>query len=148
MSRVCIKDRVCKECGKEFAGDRFTCPQCRYKTVKASGKFGRKYHHDYYHKFLKVASEPRETKGDVKQEMRRAALARQAERIHGEMEAITSAGLDPATALYHDYCVVLQSRTSSTYHNTPAGGGNETPCTNGKILVQNRNEAGWTKRTG
>ena len=97
MSRACIKDRVCKECGKEFAGDRYTCPQCRYKTVKASDKFGRKYHHDYYHKFLKVDSEPRETRGDVKQEMRRAALARQTERIHREMAAIIAAGLDPAT---------------------------------------------------
>ena len=137
MSRACIKDRVCKECGKEFVGDRYTCPQCRHEKVKASGKFGRKYHHDYYEKFLKVDSEPRETKGGVKQQMRRAALARQTERIHREMAAITSAGLDPATALCHDYSVVLQSRTSSTYHNTPAGSGNETPCTNGKILVQN-----------
>ena len=95
MSRVCIKDRICKECGKEFAGDRYTCPQCRYEKVKASGKFGRKYHHDYYRKYLKVDSAPRETKGDVKQEMRKAALARQTERIRREMKAIIAAGLSP-----------------------------------------------------
>ncbi len=95
MSRVCIKDRICKECGKAFTGDRYTCPQCRHKTVKASGKFGRKYHHDYYEKFLKVDSEPREIKGDVKQELRREALARQTERIHREMKAISAAGLSP-----------------------------------------------------
>ncbi len=97
MSRACIKDRICKECGKEFVGDRYTCPQCRYKTVKASGKFGRAYHHAYYDKFLKVDSEPRETKSDVKDELRRAALARQTERIRGEMAAIRQAGLDPDT---------------------------------------------------
>ncbi len=95
MSRVCIKGRICKECGKEFAGDRYTCPQCRYKNVKASCKFARKYHHDYYHKFLKVDSNPRETKGDVKDELRREALARHTERIHGEMAAIIAARLSP-----------------------------------------------------
>ena len=102
MSRVCIKDRVCKECGKEFTGDRWTCPQCRYKTVKASGKFGAEYHHKYYRKFLKVDSEPRETKGDVKDELRRAALARQTERIHREMAAITAAGLSPTESTVAD----------------------------------------------
>ena len=72
MSRACITERVCKECGKEFVGDRFTCPQCRHEKVKASGKFGAEYHHDYYEKFLKVDSKPREIKGDVKQELRKA----------------------------------------------------------------------------
>ena len=95
MSRVCIKDRVCKECGKEFVGDRYTCPQCRYKTVKASGKFGAEYHRKYYDRHLKADSKPREPKGDVKQEMRREALARQTERIHREMAAIIAAGLSP-----------------------------------------------------
>lgn len=102
MSRVCVKDRVCKQCGKAFVGDRYTCPQCRHENVKAGGKFGWKYHHDYYHKFLKVDSWPRETKGDVKQEMRRAALARQTERIHGEMAAIIAAGLSPTESTVAD----------------------------------------------
>ncbi len=85
------KDRVCKECSAEFVGDRFTCPQCRHRKVKASGKFGAEYHRKYYRKYLGADSKPREPKD----ELRRTALARQTERIHREMAAIRQAGLDP-----------------------------------------------------
>ena len=38
MKKACIKDRVCKECGKGFSGDRWTCPQCRSNSVRALTK--------------------------------------------------------------------------------------------------------------
>ena len=92
------KDRVCKQCSAEFVGDRFTCPQCRHQTVKASGKFGAEYHRKYYRKYLGAGSKPREPKN----ELRRAALASQTERIHREMKAIRQAGLDPDSSTMGD----------------------------------------------
>jgi len=140
MRRVCIKDRVCRICGREFRGDRFKCPQCRYREAKATGKFGADYHRKYYKRYLRVDSPPRPKKSDPKDLHRSDALAKQTRRIHAEMAAITTAGLDPATALFRDYGVILHSLTSSKYTGTIPGGESETPCTNGKILVQDRDK--------
>ncbi len=125
------RDRVCTVCSKDHWHGENMCITCRNEQQKKRRGviYKKRKEHPWYSK-------------------RQKRLAAHAERIEREIKAIISAGLDPATALYHDYSVVLQSRTSSTYHNTLPGGGNETPCTNGKILVQDRNEAIEKKRIG
>ena len=114
MNRVCIKDRVCKLCGSEFKGDRFKCPQCRYREVKAKGKFGADYHRKYYQKHLKVDSPLRPEKFDPKDLHRQAALAKQTKRIHAEIAIIRAAGYSPEATRFGDYSVVLQSRMRSS----------------------------------
>ncbi len=113
------RDRVCTVCSKDHWHGENMCIKCRNAQQKKrrGNTYVKRKENQWY-------------------SQRQKRLAAHAERIEREMAAIRQAGLDPATALYHDYCVVLQSRTSSTYHNTLPGGGNETPCTNGKILVQ------------
>ena len=95
MRRVCIKDRVCRICGREFRGDRFKCPKCRYRETKATGKFGADYHRKYYKRYLSADSPPRRKKSDPKDLLRQAALAKQTKRIHAEMAAIREAGYSP-----------------------------------------------------
>lgn len=93
-----LKDRVCKDCDKNFFGDRNFCPQCRYKREKAVGKFGAEYHRTYYHRFLSASSKFRQRKRTKNNELRTIALAKASSRIAAEITAIRSVGLHPSEA--------------------------------------------------
>ena len=88
---ACVIERVCHQCGKEFIGERNTCPQCRNQQHLLEGKFGPTYQKQYYHR--------RDDKGVVgpmqQAPGRAAALEKHQRRIRHNIEAITRAGFDP-----------------------------------------------------
>jgi hypothetical protein len=95
-----VIDRLCRECGKKFVGERNTCPACHNLARRKNGKFGAEYHRNYYHKrYSKSAM--LHNQGDLTKqgpiaELRKATFEKQKFRIRAELAAIVCAGLDPA----------------------------------------------------
>jgi hypothetical protein len=92
-------DRKCTECRKSFIGERNICPPCRNRKRRQQGKFDKRYHRNYYRKFLSKAALLRR-KGDLSKRKevagpRKEAFEKQKHRIHEEIRAIQKAGLDP-----------------------------------------------------
>ncbi len=86
------RDRVCTVCSKDHWHGERMCIKCRndqQRKRRRGNTYIKRKEHPWYSK-------------------RQKRLAAHAERIEREIKAIRQAGLDPATALYHDYCVVLQ----------------------------------------
>ena len=88
---VCVAERVCLQCGKEFVGERNTCPQCRSQQWRTEGKFGPDYQKQCYRRRDKnaVAQPMQQAPG------RAAALEKHQQRIRHNIETITQAGFDP-----------------------------------------------------
>jgi len=97
---MCVIDRICRECGHKFIGERNICPPCRNKARRKTGKYNAQYHRRYYHsKYSKMAllhNEGDMTRKGKIAELRKAAFEKQKCRIRAEMIAIMRAGLDPA----------------------------------------------------
>jgi len=96
----CVIDRICRECGHKYIGERNICPPCRNKARQKNGKFNAQYHRNYYHKLYSKRAllrnqGDRMRKGPVG-DIRKAAFEKQKCRIQAEMTAIMRAGLDPA----------------------------------------------------
>ena len=92
----CFMKRVCKRCGKDFIGERNTCPQCRYAKQKATGKYGKKYHRRYYKKFLSktaISQNDKPKKSGTIPDKRRAAFEKQKRCIEAEIASIEAVGM-------------------------------------------------------
>lgn len=96
---MCVMDRVCRRCGREYIGPRNICSKCRNEQWRSKGKFNKQYHRNYYHK--KLSKKTRHVKSRGRRRFkdphgkRRAAYDRHMQRIWREMQAIREAGLDP-----------------------------------------------------
>jgi hypothetical protein len=97
LNGACRIDRICKECGRKYIGERNICPTCRDKGRHE--KFGATYHKRYYHRNLSKSVIQKENDQPAKQgqmaQLRKAAFEKQKARIRAEMAAIVCAGLDP-----------------------------------------------------
>jgi hypothetical protein len=95
---ACAIERLCRECGKKFVGERNICPPCRNLARAKTGKFNADYHRDYYHrKYSKAVMqqddplfESLETAGP-----KRKAFLMQKDRIRCQLAAIAQARLSP-----------------------------------------------------
>jgi hypothetical protein len=94
-----VIDRLCRECGKKFVGERNTCPACHNLARRKNGKFNAEYHRAYYHRrYSKSAM--LHNQGDLTKqgriaELRKAAFEKQKTRIRNELLSISIAKLDP-----------------------------------------------------
>jgi hypothetical protein len=96
---MCVIDRICKECGKIYIGDRNICPTCRNAARRKNGNFDAEYHRNYYHKRFSKSAVMR-GKGELTRhgpiaQLRKAAWLKQKNRIRHELLSITLAKLDP-----------------------------------------------------
>lgn len=77
----CVMKRTCRQCRKDFVGDRNVCPDCRNQRRRREWTKMKRYNRP---------RQPRQVNP-----LRESALAMQERRIHAEIEAIRRAGLDP-----------------------------------------------------
>ena len=96
---ACVMRRVCKQCQKEFIGERNLCRQCCNQRRRLEGKFGAGYHRQYYRRKLSKLSFLHD-KGSLSKKRtvsadRKAAFEKQHQRVRSEMAAIKKAGYDP-----------------------------------------------------
>lgn len=121
----CIMDRQCRECRREFIGDRNICSICRDRQRWAQGKFDKRYHRRYYHKNLSKAALRQHSRMRQKRKQgslpRQTALERHAQRIHREIRAIEAAGLtvDSTIGEIIEAGVVLDGSFSSLLRSRP-----------------------------
>jgi len=96
---ACVTDRICRECGHKFIGERNTCPPCRNAARRKTGKFNADYHRAYYHRrYSKSAilhDKGELTKQGPIAQLRKAAFEKQKCRIRSELLSITIAKLNP-----------------------------------------------------
>jgi hypothetical protein len=93
---ACVMKRICKQCQKEFIGERNLCPSCCNQRRRREGKFGPGYHRHYYRRKISILHDKGllSRKRDISA-ARKAAFRKQRNRIREEMAAIQKAGYDP-----------------------------------------------------
>jgi hypothetical protein len=100
LNGACRIDRLCKECGRKYIGEKNVCPTCRNEAHRKNGKFDAEYHRAYYHRRYSKSAILRGKNELTKQgpvaQLRRAAFEKQKSRIRSELLSITLAKLDPS----------------------------------------------------
>lgn len=125
-SGECIMDRQCRQCRREFVGDRNICSVCRNRQRWAQGKFDKRYHRRYYRKYLSKKAVRRQHASNRQKKKpalwpRQVALERHTERIHKEIAAIEAAGLTVESTIGEiiDAGVVLDGSFPSLLRSRP-----------------------------